>query len=68
MHTIKESYVVSQSGKRLGVFLNIADFRKLLAQAEMAESIKAYDSAKESGDEAVPFVRAVAELRRKKRK
>ena len=50
MNISKEKYIVNGRGKRLGVFLDISDYRKLLEQAEMAESIKAYDAAKASGD------------------
>lgn len=68
MNVLKEKYIVDRSGKRLGVFLDISDYRKLLEQAELAESIKAYDAAKSSGDSAIPFERAIAGLAGRKRK
>ncbi len=68
MHTLKERFVVDHSGKRLGVYLGMTDYKRLLAQAEMAESIAAYDTAKKSGDAVIPFAQAVAELRKNKRK
>lgn len=68
MNISKEKYIVDGHGKRLGVFLGISDYRKLLEQAEIAESIKAYDAAKTSGGKAIPFERAVAGLAGRKRK
>ncbi len=68
MQTIKERYVVDRNGKRLGIYLEISDYRRLLAQAEMAESLAAYDAAKRSKDKVLPFAKAVAELRKKKHK
>jgi hypothetical protein len=59
MGKFKENYVVDEQGNPIGVVLDIADYRKLL---EELESIRAYDAAKASGDEAVPFEQAVAEI------
>lgn len=67
MQTIREKYIVDRNGKRLGVYLEISDYKRLLSQAEMAESVAAYDAARRSGEEAIPFSKAVAELRKKKR-
>lgn len=56
MATSKELFVVGESGKRTGVLLDIERYAELLeAQAEL-DSIRAYDEAKASGDEAAPFV------------
>jgi hypothetical protein len=38
------------------------DDRKLLAELEELESIRAYDAAKASGDEAIPFQEAMLEI------
>jgi len=62
--SIKERFVVDRKGKRLGIYLEMADYRRLLAQAEMAESLAAYDAAKRSGDKAIPFTKAVAVMRK----
>ncbi len=44
----------AQSNK-VGVLLDMEDYQKLLEELGELESIRAYDSAKASGDEAVPF-------------
>ena len=64
MIAFKEHYIVDEKGNRVGVLLNLGDYRKLLAELEELESIRAYDAAKASGDEAIPFERAVAEIER----
>ncbi len=62
MVKLKESYLVDEQGNRVGVFLDISDYKKLLEELEELESIRAYDAAKASGDEAIPFEQAVDEI------
>ena len=64
MVTFNQRYVVDESGNRVAVLLDIADYHKLLEELEELESIRAYDAAKASGDEAIPFEQAVAEIQR----
>jgi len=61
---IKEQFVVDEKGNRTSVILDIKDYRKLLEELEELESIRAYDVAKGSGDEVVPFDQAVMEIER----
>ena len=62
MPTVNEGYVVDEDGARVGVILPIEDYRKLLEELEELESIRAYDAAKSSGDEVIPFEQAVREI------
>jgi predicted RNA binding protein YcfA (HicA-like mRNA interferase family) len=62
MAKFKENYVVAAQRHPIGVVLDIADYRKLLEELEELESIRAYDAAKASGDYALPFEQAVAEI------
>jgi hypothetical protein len=62
MSTHKENYIIDEHGERISVVLDIADYRKLLAELEELEAIRAYDAAKASGDEAVSFEKAVSEI------
>lgn len=57
-----KGYVVNEQGVRVGVLLDIEEYQRLLAELEELESIRAYDIAKASGDEAIPFEEAVAEI------
>lgn len=62
MDKFKENYVVDERGNPIGVVLDIVDYRKLLEELEELESIRAYDAAKASGDEAISFEQAVTEI------
>lgn len=48
MSQFKEPYVVDEDGNRIGVFLDIADYKKLLEELEELEAIRAYDAARKS--------------------
>jgi len=62
MLSIKEKYVVDGKGERVGVLLELADYRKVLEELEELDSIRAYDAAKASQDAAIPFEQAVSEI------
>jgi hypothetical protein len=62
MLEIKEKYIVDEKGNRIGVVIDIADYRKVLEALEELECIRAYDAAKSSGDTAIPFEQAVSEI------
>jgi hypothetical protein len=57
---------VSGKGRKVGVLLPVATYRKLLADLEELEGIRAYDAAKASRSKAIPFKQAKQELRRRK--
>jgi PHD/YefM family antitoxin component YafN of YafNO toxin-antitoxin module len=59
-----ERYVVDKKGKPVSVLLDIRAYRKMLEELEELAAIRAYDAAKASGDKAVPFEKAVAEIER----
>lgn len=67
MAAMRERYLVDEAGVRVSVLLDIEDYRRLLADLEDLESIRAYDAAKASGDECIPFDQAVAEIELEKR-
>ena len=62
MFALKEHYVVDEKGEPIGVLLKIEDYRRLLEALEEPESIRAFDAAKSSNDEAIPFEQAVTEI------
>jgi len=61
MAAVKEHYIVDGNGKRISVLLSVKDYKKMLNELEELESIRAYDRAKRSGDDAIPFEQAVHE-------
>lgn len=55
-------YVVDKQGKAVQVLLDIGVYYKILEEVEELEAIRAYDAAKASDDEAIPFHQAIAEI------
>ncbi len=62
MSTNKEQFVIDESGKKTAVLLAIERYSELLEAQEELDSIRAYDEAKGSNDEAIPFAQAVEEI------
>ncbi len=59
---ISGRYVVDEKGKAVSVLLDIKAYRRLMAELEELEAIRAFDAAKASGDDVVPFEQAVQEI------
>ncbi len=58
----RERYVVDEQGQRTGVILDVEEYEKMLEELEEMAAIRAFDAAKTSREEAVPFEQAVAEI------
>ena len=59
---LQEQYLVDRAGKRVSVVLPLEQYYELLQELEELEAIRAYDAAKASKDELVPFAQAIAEI------
>lgn len=59
-------YLVDEQGRRSAVLVDIDEYRQMLEALEELESIRAYDAAKASGDEAIPFDQATQEIERQR--
>jgi PHD/YefM family antitoxin component YafN of YafNO toxin-antitoxin module len=66
MHMVdtKEKYVTDSEGNRVAVLLEVEEYRRLLDALEELESIRAYDGAVAVREDAIPFDKAVEELKR----
>ena len=62
MRKIHERFVTDSAGRRKAVLLDMEEYEKLLQELEELESLRAYDAAKSSGDEAIPLDQALAEI------
>lgn len=62
-----KKYVTNRRGQKVGVVLDIEDYKKMLADIEELESIRAYDAAKDSGDQVIPFLKATQEIERSRK-
>ena len=58
----REQFVVDESGNKTAVLLDLERYSELLEAQEELESIRAYDEAKASNDEAIPFAQAIEEI------
>ena len=61
MTIANERFLVDGSGNRISVVLDIPQYKQILKDLEELESIRAFDEAKSSNDEAVPFDEALKE-------
>jgi hypothetical protein len=68
MIKLNENFVIDKEGHKIGVFIDIKTYRKLLEELEDLDDIRVYDEAKASGEEAIPFDQAVREIERSRRK
>ncbi|MGB3944578.1 MAG: hypothetical protein WBK88_07300 [Methanothrix sp.] len=62
----EKQYVVNEKGDWIGVLLGLEDYRWLLDELEGLESLRARDAAKASGEEAIPFEEAAAEIEKER--
>jgi hypothetical protein len=62
----KEQYVIDANGERTAVIVEVQYYKELLAALEEIESVRAYDEAKASDDEAIPFNQATDEIERQR--
>jgi PHD/YefM family antitoxin component YafN of YafNO toxin-antitoxin module len=58
----KERYVVDEQGQSVGVILGVEEYEKIVEELEELASIRAFDSAKASNDETIPFEQAIIEI------
>ena len=62
MSSTDTQFVTDDAGQRVGVLLGLDRYRELVDAAEALDAIRAYDDAKETADEAIPFEQAVREV------
>ncbi len=62
MVALQERYLTDHEGKRVGVVLDMERFQHILEDLEELDDIRAFDAAQTSGDDGVPFDRAIAEI------
>ena len=62
MRSFNERYVVDGKGERVGVILDMSEYQRILEELEELESIRAYNAAKTSKEEAIPFAQAINEI------
>jgi hypothetical protein len=64
MNPKPQSFLVDAEGNRVGVVLDVREYQAMLEDLEELESVRAYDAAKASGEQAIPFELAIEEIER----
>ena len=67
MISTKEQFVVDEKGNRTAVLIDVKRYGEFLEALEELDSIRAFDEAKSSGDEAIPFLQAVEEIEKNRK-
>ena len=62
MTSNRDQFVIDESGNKTAVLVRIDRYSELLEAQEELEAIRAYDEAKASNDEAIPFAQAIKEI------
>lgn len=62
MVTLNPQFVVDDKQAKTGVLLSVADWDHIVEALEELDDLRAYDEAKASPSEVVPFEQAVKEL------
>jgi len=62
MSANKERFIIDERGNKTAVLVEIERYSELLEAQEELALIRAYDEAKSSNDEAIPFEQAVKEI------
>jgi len=67
MISTKEQFVIDENGNRTAVLVDVKRYGEFLEALEELDSIRAFDEAKSSGDEAIPFLQAVEEIEKNRK-
>lgn len=60
-------FITDSAGNRVAVILDLEQYEELLEAVEELAAIRAYDEAKASDDEVIPFEQAVREIEQARR-
>ena len=67
MSVVNEQFVVDAAGNRNAVLVGMDRYAELIDAEEELECIRAFDDAKASNDEVVPFIQAIKEIEAERR-
>jgi len=63
MVTLHPKYVVDEEQHRKAVLLPVEEWERVVEELETLDDIRAYDIAKSTSQESIPFEQAVREIR-----
>lgn len=62
MNAVKDQFVINETGQRTAALLGIDRYLELLKAEEELACVRAYDEAKATHDEVLPFAQAIREI------
>jgi PHD/YefM family antitoxin component YafN of YafNO toxin-antitoxin module len=63
MITVHQHYLVDDKGQRTAVVVPLDEWERIVEALEELDDIRAYDEAKHSASDPIPFEQAVREIR-----
>jgi len=66
MVALRQQFIEDNKGHKIAVLLPIDQYNSMLERLEELDDIKAYDTAKASNDDVIPFDQAINEIEAKR--
>jgi hypothetical protein len=63
----KTKFIKNKKGEKISVVLDIKDYQKLMEDLEELGDIRAYDTAKQSGETPIPFEQIIRNIQRSRK-
>jgi hypothetical protein len=63
----KTRFRTNKKGQKISIELTVKEYEKLLDDLDELDAIRAYDEAKSSGEQPLPFRQAVSEIERSRK-
>jgi len=60
-------FITDGKGNKIAVILPMEEYKRICEELEELESIRAYDAAKASKDELIPFEQAIEEIEKSRK-
>jgi hypothetical protein len=63
---MRTQFITDTKGRKISVILPMRDYNKMIEELEELADVRAYDEAKASGEESIPFKQAIKEIEAKR--
>jgi hypothetical protein len=63
---MRTQFITNTKGQKVSVILPMREYNKMIEELEELADVRAYDDAKDSDEESIPFEQAVKEIEAKR--
>ena len=63
---MRTQFITNNKGRKVSVILPMRYYNKMIEELEELADVRAYDEAKASGEESIPFEQAIREIEAKR--